>query len=332
MRFVSYYPLVLCIALISLDVQRLSAQTASVDLGATDTVSGLVNTHNADGTDGENGAFTCGPSSDERDGRIALGLADDDLPDHFLYFRVTDGTVAASSTLTITATLHNASALQDHVAYLEYTNDRATGSADLRDVFFLHPFHYALSGIDDWVDLTWILRDAGFTGLQRSTADFRLVVRRPDGQMSRGCFDTVSVSVGAAAALSCPSSLSASTDDELGQVLLSWTNGETYDRILILRNGLMVASLPGNATSHTDTPAPGRYRYQIVALKNGDSCFATRLQSEVRLFPDVTRCGCPNPDANGDGEIDLQDLAIVASNQNLSPGHPDFHHRGRRHS
>ncbi|MBI4584331.1 MAG: hypothetical protein HY717_09950 [Planctomycetes bacterium] len=302
----------------------LLSQTASVDLGATDVESGMTNSRKGEGTDGENSSCQRGAGASQREGRQPKGI-DDDLPDQFLYFTVSSAAVNTQSALTITAAVFDDQAFSGHRVYLEYVNSQARDASDLRDVFSLHPYAHILAGSGAWADLAWVLRDASFANhLQHSAADFRLSSRRPDGSFTQLCFDKVQVAAGAPAPLACPSAITAAVDPDDHSVALSWDSPVAYDRVQVFRNGLRVAELSGAAELFQDSPPPGRYRYQVLPLKGGDACLSPSLQAETRLFPAVSRCGCPNPDVNGDGLVDVQDLAMVTSNLNFSPGSPRF--------
>ncbi len=312
-----------------LSAGSLPAQTAGVDLGAADVETGLSNTRRAAGTDGENDPLICGPAADQRGARQPKGLSTGpptgtDLPDHFLYFTVANLTVASAAVVTVRVMLFDDAAAAGQSVALEYTTGRAASAAQLREVFFLHPYEHLLAGSGAWVTLSWVLRDAGFGALQHSTADFRVSSRAASGSFTRLCYDRAEASVGAPAPVPCPTLISASVDEDDGRVRVSWTNGTVYERFLVLRNGIRIAILPGDASSLEDLPPPGRYRYHVVALKAGEGCLSPRLAREVRVFPDVSRCGCPNPDCNLDGTVDLQDVAIVASNLGLAPADPRF--------
>ena len=54
------------------------------------------------------------------------------------------------------------------------------------------------------------------------------------------------------------------------EITLSWELLEEYDSIRISLDGSPLADLPGSATSHMDTPAPGPRRYEVVALRGGN--------------------------------------------------------------
>jgi len=75
------------------------------------------------------------------------------------------------------------------------------------------------------------------------------------------CSAPVNVTPDAPANLACVQSAAALA------VNLSWRNTTTYESIRILRNGSLVATLAGTATSHTDpVPAYGDYAYQVIGI------------------------------------------------------------------
>ncbi len=55
------------------------------------------------------------------------------------------------------------------------------------------------------------------------------------------------------------------------EVSLSWINGELYDSISVLRNGILVAVLGGDATSLSDNPGPGAHQWSVRGIVGGIS-------------------------------------------------------------
>ncbi len=309
-----------------------SAQTASNNLGPGDLggAGGLRLVHFGEGTDGESDVLVCGSDEDLRGARRVRGGTDGDVADRFLHFNIDPAlrpTVKSAVAVTVRAVVHDAPELAGSSVELHYTTNRSRGSGDLDETFFLHPFVHSLEGSDSWVTLQWRIRDAGFTTLQNGVGDFRIGATSPvpggGTGIARPCVDFVSVSVGVPA-LSCPTALSVSVDDDTGVVTVGWMNTGIYRRIRVLRNGRPAAVLPGTVDHFSETPGPGRFTYEVVALPDGDACAVERLRGEAWVFPKVGACGCPNPDASGDRDIDLQDLAIVASNLGLKEGDPAF--------
>lgn len=80
------------------------------------------------------------------------------------------------------------------------------------------------------------------------------------------------------------------------QVNLSWTNGEPYASIDVLRSGAFVESLPGTATSTSDTPPPGVHSYTIVGnCSTGESGVSAPCSATVPC-PDITSLSCAASD------------------------------------
>ncbi|HAK93927.1 MAG TPA: hypothetical protein DCM87_02675 [Planctomycetes bacterium] len=168
------------------------AVDAWVDLGSTDVVRGVENTQRADNTDGENDAVTCGPAGRLRAARKNRGGGDDDVPDVYMYFAITDAAVKSSPRLRIAATLYDDPAFGADPVELElhYTNGAATGPADLPDTFAPHPKRWSLAGTGQCVRHAWLLTDAGFRTFMQGTSDFRI-----DFHGGRACVDRVDVAV-----------------------------------------------------------------------------------------------------------------------------------------
>ncbi len=91
------------------------------------------------------------------------------------------------------------------------------------------------------------------------------VVAVRDGDESSEVECTLDVEVDPPLALECGSDGS--------EVSLSWTNGQTYSGgIEVLRDGLVIASLAGTATSFSEPlPEPGVYEYCVRGVHNGDT-------------------------------------------------------------
>lgn len=306
------------------------AQTGMIDFQSPSSlVLGLEPVHNGDGTDGEGDLVTCGPAGDPRDAMKPKGASDDDLADAYLYFKISccasapEIALKSAASVTVTAVIYDAPELAKASVGLEYTNRFALDNNDRENVFSRHPFIHTLEGSGSWTSLSWACRNAGFASRQHGAADFRIFGTLPGGGIAPICVDRAQVAVGVPP-LSCPSSLSLAADEETGEVSFHWTNNGFYQRLRILRNGRPAAVLPGTASSFEESPGPGRFVYEVVALPPGDSCAGAHLRGEARVFPQVSACGCPNPDADGDGDIDFRDLAMVASNAGLKMADPDF--------
>jgi hypothetical protein len=115
------------------------------------------------------------------------------------------------------------------------------------------PFEYrvrAVRSVDDPIDPSGIAQRA-ITSLPSAIRVARAISRAPLG--------------GATA-------LAAVVDPGTGNVSLSWANGDAYEGIAIRRRAadrfayVTVATLPGSATTFSETVPPGRWRYQVRAI------------------------------------------------------------------
>ncbi len=76
-----------------------------------------------------------------------------------------------------------------------------------------------------------------------------------------------------------------------GDVFLSWTNGQIYDEILVRREGVLIATLPGIASSFLDESLPaGVYEYQLTA--SGSTSAAPAVVCEVVVLDPPTNLDC----------------------------------------
>jgi len=90
-----------------------------------------------------------------------------------------------------------------------------------------------------------------------------------------------------------------------GDVELTWTNGDCYDRIDLLRDGIRVASLPGSASSYRDKGAAGGGHAYAIAAYVGD------VRTEPRRCALCAPIAFVRGDANGDGAHDLADAVRI---------------------
>ena len=90
-------------------------------------------------------------------------------------------------------------------------------------------------------------------------------------------------------------------------VELVWEPGGVYDRIDIHRDGLLVASLPGDRRVYFERPGAGVFSYKVTGVRGEASSFpATVLIPAVQL-PGAFLRG----DADGNGELELSDGILV---------------------
>jgi len=177
-------------AFFTLTTVLLHGAGVSVDLGLTDASKGLLNSQRSNGTDGENQAVSCGPAGETRFARRNLGETDDDFPDNYFYFVVTDSSVKGSETLRIAATFFDSPDFAENpvTIALHYTNKSSTGPQDIPNTFAEHPVRWILLGTGRWVRHVWNVSDARFRTFMQGTSDFRFAVT--GGPV---CIDRVSV-------------------------------------------------------------------------------------------------------------------------------------------
>lgn len=89
-----------------------------------------------------------------------------------------------------------------------------------------------------------------------------------DPYMGWGRLDLLELLIASGAGLAPPSSLACTPAGVSAE--LSWTNGAAYDSLIVSREGAVIATLPGTATSYID-PAPGigLFRYGVRGVLAG---------------------------------------------------------------
>ncbi|MFQ5653256.1 MAG: S8 family serine peptidase [Planctomycetota bacterium] len=84
-------------------------------------------------------------------------------------------------------------------------------------------------------------------------------------------------------------------------VQLGWTNGDAYDSIEVVRDGVLIASLPGASTSYSDAAAGyGQHDYTVTGIAGGTPSGATPCAVTVAP-PPVVGLAC----AENLGSVDL---------------------------
>lgn len=86
------------------------------------------------------------------------------------------------------------------------------------------------------------------------------------------CFDNVTIEE---VISTCPAiaSVACTVDCAAGEVNLGWPSG-AFTAIAVERNGSIIATLAGTATSYTDSPASGTYTYLVRSDCAGGSALS----------------------------------------------------------
>lgn len=287
----------------------MTGQSVTVDLGETNIEDGLANSHTAppDGGDGENEPAFCGPPGQEREARRNWGEEDPTpdgtagetlYPDFCFYFNVTVPEIKGQSEFVLAVTVYDDPSLAGAGLALQYTNQDSTGPGDIPNTFFPldQPPVRNLEGCGEWVTLEWAIENAGFRSYQQGDSDFRVLCG------ARLCVDKAALTVGIAEDF--PFDLACTVSG--ATVRLAWRAFRFYDLITVLRDGEVLATLPGNRTSYEDLDVPeGSYEYEVLALlggvEDGVACEAT-VEGEAPGEPMFKR-----GDINQDGKIDIAD-------------------------
>ncbi|MBI4585407.1 MAG: hypothetical protein HY717_15445, partial [Planctomycetes bacterium] len=281
---------------------------ASIDLGDPDTENGMKNTFRQDGTDGENEFLICGPNADLREARSNLAGTDNDAPDGFFYFTVTDPAMKSQEAVRIEATVYDDPALTGASLTLEYTNNLSRGGGDIPNTFFAAPAVRTLAGTGEWATVSWQLEDAGFRSFQQGVADFRI-----GAGGARVCLDSAVVNYfPAPGPLACRRTPAG--------VALSWENPIAYATIEVQRDGGPLAQIPGDSSSYPDVNVPdGDHTYQVLGVISQFEGYLSRpcnisvinVPSGTKVSVDLGEINQENGLANsqtvdpGDGENDF---------------------------
>ncbi len=76
------------------------------------------------------------------------------------------------------------------------------------------------------------------------------------------------------------------------QVTLTWQNGDAYSEVKVLRNGEVLASLPGDATQYLDQTAQAgqTYEYEVVGVIDGNLSAPAACSISLPLPPENLAC------------------------------------------
>ncbi len=164
------------------------------------------------------------------------------------------------------------------------------------------------------IDLTWtlpetyteiiVLRDAVQIATLSGSATSYSDTSPPAGAVS---YEVIArVGVDDAPTASCtvdfsPSVTGATCSFDRDTATVTWTNTASYDAVDILRDTVLVATLPGSATQFVDTGLlAGSYAYEIVGLLGAGSSVPAECNGVVHAAPsDVTCC------STGSGTVEL---------------------------
>jgi hypothetical protein len=91
-------------------------------------------------------------------------------------------------------------------------------------------------------------------------------------------------------------------------VLLSWRNTASYDKIRVERNGVVVGEIDGHATGFRDASVPDSvYTYKVVGEEQG----ATSFPAHAFLSTVAPRDGFLRGDSNRDGNVNITDPLVT---------------------
>ncbi len=118
-----------------------------------------------------------------------------------------------------------------------------------------------------------------------------------------GSFEAAAVERSVSIALPPPSGLACSPATGVWSVDLAWTNGWSYDRVTIVRDGVAVATLDGAPAAYTDTVAgPGPYEYRVSGERGVQAAQSEACVAEVTYVPAVAIASC-TVDADGKAHV-----------------------------
>ncbi|MBN1422439.1 MAG: hypothetical protein JXP34_26925 [Planctomycetes bacterium] len=81
-------------------------------------------------------------------------------------------------------------------------------------------------------------------------------------------------------------------EEQGGEVVLAWANGQAYDQVIVLRNAEMIAELDGTATTLRD-PEPGPIAvYWVYGVRGGDPSAAARCSVGDGVIPGPADLAC----------------------------------------
>ncbi len=167
-------------------------------------------------------------------------------------------------------------------------------------------------GTDRIAHLTWTNGAANYTGIAvlndgtavtgspfgGTTSTYTSAVLAPGTytftvQPSIGTYQASPRTCSATAPLPAPTSLACTASTTSLGVTLAWTNGWTYNTVVIRRNGSVVQTLTGSPTGYADTvPTPGNYAYEVYGTLGALSSSAATGNAEATYVAPVTITQC----------------------------------------
>ncbi|MBN1420661.1 MAG: hypothetical protein JXP34_17950 [Planctomycetes bacterium] len=100
--------------------------------------------------------------------------------------------------------------------------------------------------------------------------------------------------------------LACTFDDTAGAARITWTNGEVYDQIRILRDGTSIAVLSGTAVEYDDAEFPfGSVSYSVVPTRVGLTPMGTAPSCSLGIL------GFQRGDADQSGVVSLTDAVKI---------------------
>ncbi|NNF06979.1 MAG: T9SS type A sorting domain-containing protein, partial [Candidatus Eisenbacteria bacterium] len=90
--------------------------------------------------------------------------------------------------------------------------------------------------------------------------------------------------------------------DVSDQVDITWFNGAAYDNVELLRDGFLIATLGGSATSYTDNVNRGLYTYEVRGVLGG----STTSTASGRAFAGTINCNTEEEFESGTANLVLE--------------------------
>lgn len=111
---------------------------------------------------------------------------------------------------------------------------------------------------------------------------------------------------------------------KLPLITITWSNGDAYDSLVLLRNGSRVAELPGDVTSYEDSEleGPGTYTYRIIAESLRESCIKSSSECTV-LVSLYSTCSLPESPIETNATLNALEYSLPFVDPDCGPFDPD---------